>query len=451
MFKKVFTCLAIVCLGVIVLAVLLVVVVMPFKVKSNTPTVANATATQTEPTPIPASKPTPASTSPTSPSGSAAQLRETNLPDLFNTSIPTPAVVPTQTVNLDLLLTTAKLAQANGWNGDEKTALPVALSDYPSGYLDALQAKATDLSRKITMPDSLAPYLTNSESQSAIQTEMLQARREYSDYLTKVGVSSRIRNQLDNITLPADASRYSYNPDFNPNAELSVTGPLNGTDRTKLKYRLVAVDVYLQMKRLAASGILGVTDISTITDPTLLKELRSLSIRVVSYHEFTHALQSAANVANAEPGLDDAIVWMEDNTGGIKFKWGGDVTAGPHNRDIGTELQADSVSFTVFSDVYHLSSVQRAQGLAHVYHGYLENGTRQYNEIMNLLETSYPHFNAWAYPEMVSDVMYRLMPGKNPGLTLIKELAKVDMGYFGGYLNFMSPAQVQQLWDFLKK
>lgn len=370
--------------------------------------------------------------------------------DLYDENVPTPLAKKTRVVSIELMLKTAQIAKTNGWQGNKKEKLPVTISDFPDNYLQELAQTARSLNQKITMPEEYSSLLTSDNAKEEIIKELLLARKEYSQYLHAVGIAQKYITQMDTVTLPSESARFIYNPDTNPYANFSQTLALIGDDRTKLKFELSAVDVYLQMKRVIESGILGVTDINSLP-PEKLKLARNLGTRVVAYHEYTHALQEAANFINSPEGYDSPAVSVEDINGGIGYKWGGDITKEVRNRDIASEAQADGVSNVVLDYTCHLSVRQQQQVWDHVFAGYLEEASGEFSQLMQFLELNYPQFNSWNFASLVSDAVNGMLLDRDTKNTLLKEMAKVDMSSYGGYLNIMKPDQVKQIWKFLQK
>jgi hypothetical protein len=175
-----------------------------------------------------------------------------------------------------------------------------------------------------------------------------------------------------------------------------------------------------------------------------------MAIRMTTYHELTHILQRAVNYTNTADGFKYPTVYIQSVKTSPEYNWGGDVTKNINNRSIAEESQADGIAFVALTSMYDMSSVQKEQVWDHFF-GRLENGARQYETLMNKMETTYPKFNQWDFPQkVVEDVLYKGNSTIEPAKTLVRLCDAVNVAAYGGYLNPMTPDKSELLWTFLK-
>jgi hypothetical protein len=354
-----------------------------------------------------------------------------------------------QILSLEFLNTTFDLAKNKNWGGVKDSPIPLTISDYAQSDLDSWVNTAKEKDENLLIPDDISSVYLGSTAISEITDEVFKAREEYISFLKSKGVNQKYIDEIENHTLPNSKDRFTYIAKNDPNAGVTGVSSFNGSNR-EAKYELQAVDIYLPSLLLKKSLIVGdePSDISQVV-PYFTK-LRNMAIRMTTYHELTHILQRAVNYTNTAEGFKYPTVYIQSVKTSPEYNWGGEVTKDIYNRSIAEESQADGIAFVVLTSMYDMSNVQKEQVWDHFF-GRLDNGAKQYESLMNKMETTYPKYNTWDFPQkIVEDVLYKGNATIEPAKTLVRLCDQTDIAAYGGYLNPMTPDKSELLWAFLK-
>jgi hypothetical protein len=354
-----------------------------------------------------------------------------------------------QILSLEFLNTTFDLAKNKNWGGVKDSPIPLTISDYAQSDLDSWVNTAKEKDENLLIPDDISSVYLGSTAISEITDEVFKAREEYISFLKSKGVNQKYIDEIENHTLPNSKDRFTYIAKNDPNAGVTGVSSFNGSNR-EAKYELQAVDIYLPSLLLKKSLIVGdePSDISQVV-PYFTK-LRNMAIRMTTYHELTHILQRAVNYTNTAEGFKYPTVYIQSVKTSPEYNWGGEVTKDIYNRSIAEESQADGIAFVVLTSMYDMSNVQKEQVWDHFF-GRLDNGAKQFESLMNKMETTYPKYNTWDFPQkIVEDVLYKGNATIEPAKTLVRLCDQTDIAAYGGYLNPMTPDKSELLWTFLK-
>lgn len=370
------------------------------------------------------------------------------------------------TINeLNLANTTLTALKKKNWNQDRKSPLPLSGSDFDSSQLRILAEDDLSKKKRLEIADEYKDLLITAQAQKEIFEEMIASRREFLKYLETKGVDKKYIEEF-NYVLPEDSKVLIYYPSLDSSEGPTAVSWFLLPDKTKDQSRQIlevfASDIQNTMQNiLLNSGVLGgVPREGSKEFSDYLRDLRSMSIRNLLYHEFTHTLQQAyVNIHHAYPNRPDIKgSWAHASKTPMDFdktfywRWGpSEVNAETWNHNVAVESQAEGVSFGLTVDILNLSK-QQADILWEHYFGRYEEAQKVLASIKRYFDQDFTNFP----PNEFSSKMFDFFLGYSIEPELLKAILNMaqrfdNLSSYIGYLNPIEPSNLDKsFWSYFK-
>lgn len=385
---------------------------------------------------------------------------QSEIKSIYNESIATKKSKQVQINELYLTLDVLTAMKGKGWNGDKDTPLPISGNDLSVSKLTNYVENEGSKESLLTIPPEMEDLFISKESAKEIEQIILSSYNEYLDYLISRGTLEKYVTEFKNV-LPANLERITYFPVNDPSSPPTATESLRKEDGVKDYSKLVmsvyAVDIYNYFTNVIDSGILGSEPLNQNAKQEYLVANRNIALRQLMYHEFTHVLQQTyVNIYSSAEDLGKKSGWAEadkrlmDVDNQYFWEWGNrEAFQLSNNRQIANESQAEGISFEVLTEVYNMSSQQKA-ALWEFAFGRLSNMQSVLEKVKNEFQTSYPGFSPDEFGSLMAEIFSDYSGPNSYELKRISfKIAALPI--YIGYINPMLPADTIKIWDALNQ
>ncbi len=385
---------------------------------------------------------------------------QSEIESIYNENITANKSKQVQINELYLTLDVLSAMKGKGWNGDKDTPLPISGNDLSVSKLSNYVENERSKEGLLTIPSEMEDLFIRKESAKEIEQIILSSYNEYLDYLTSRGTLEKYITEFKNV-LPANLERITYFPVNDPSSPPTATESLRKEDGEKDYSKLVmsvyAVDIYNYFTNVIDSEILGSEPTNENAKQDYLIANRNIALRQLMYHEFTHVLQQTyVNIYSSAEDLGKKSGWAEadkrlmDVDDQYFWKWGNrEAFQLSNNRQIANESQAEGISFEVLTEVYNMSSQQKA-ALWEFAFGRLSNMQSVLEKVKDEFQTSYPNFSPDEFGNLMADI-FSDYSGPN-GYELKRISFKIAaLPIYIGYINPMLPEDTIKIWDALNQ
>ncbi len=338
---------------------------------------------------------------------------------------------------VDFLEETLKILIRKDWDGVSQ--IPISPSDYDDEYLEKL-IQENAYQEDYIIPDDYAILLIDEKDD--VEQVIRSAHEEYLSFIQAKDVADRYIARLQDVLPPERIEYHAVNVEDVP---LTAVTPAERLVHSRLRLDIYAFDIYNRMEKLEKAGLSRDRRI-----------LRDASVRMLIYHEMTHALQRAYDVENAWDHPDSMAAWIYTDKklylADISFHhdWGRDYATESNNRQISTESQAEGVSYEALLFHYKLAPAQKLIVKDALY-DYLEDARISYDWSMEAFEEHFPEVNIDGFgSQLWKDSFYKVgIGGEEPVRTLSDLSLKLgNLPAYGGYFHPME--ETEKFWDYLR-
>lgn len=241
-----------------------------------------------------------------------------------------------------------------------QSEIEISVNDLGKSFLDNLISLERQSAKEREMPAELNSLFTSSQAESEANALLLKSLNEYVAYLESIDINTEYIEELTGNTLSKDNSRifYSVSNDASEAKKLDLD-----SNFSQFSIFVTSSQAYRVFSFLKDAGIFA--DDSKEND----KKIRDLAIRIIGYHEFTHALQRAYATVNLPEEQKENKSYMstlvqlgkdlmraDDDKWNIK--WGPEYAWLSSNEMVSEERQADAIGFEAIIFNYKMTSEQ---------------------------------------------------------------------------------------------